>query len=162
MGICASACSDPAEKKNSKKKTAQKKSLRKSADKKLNKPVVMCGNLEKQAVKESSFEELCDLLDEEVDEKNMTKKELEKTKRRLSKRASQIGGNPIVQKRESKLGMSVENLLTNRDTSRRTSRLSLSAAPISLSENNTSSQEEKPELDKLFGKIQKNRQKKGF
>ena len=67
----------------------------------------MCGNLEKQAVKESSFEELCDLLDEEVDEKNMTKKELAQTKRRLSKRASQIG----VQKRESQLGMNVESLL---------------------------------------------------
>ena len=55
----------------------------------MNKPVVMCGNLEKQAVKESSFEELCDLLDEEVDEKNMTKKELAQTKRRLSKKHSQ-------------------------------------------------------------------------
>ena len=71
----------------------------------------MCGNLEKQAVKESSFEELCDLLDEEVDEKNMTKKELAQTKRRLSKRASQIGNNSIVQKRESQLGMNVENYL---------------------------------------------------
>ena len=69
----------------------------------------MCGNLEKQAVKESSFEELCDLLDEEVDEKNMTKKELAQTKRRLSKKASQI--DSLVQKRESQLGMTVESLL---------------------------------------------------
>merc|ERR1712062_318073 len=112
MGACVSCCSDPAVAKKSKKKSEplKKQIVRPKKEKNLVKPVVMCGNLEKQAVKESTFEELCDILDEEVDEKNMSEREIVKTKRRLSKLADKRNSQ-IALKRNSQISVNVENIL---------------------------------------------------
>ncbi|CAG5114130.1 Oidioi.mRNA.OKI2018_I69.chr2.g8200.t1.cds [Oikopleura dioica] len=167
MGGALSCCSEPASNRKTRKSTKKplipKKAMPKR-EKKLNKPVVMCGNLEKQTVKESTFEELCDMLDEEVDEKNMSEKEIAKTKRRLSQMAEKRQSRTsIVARRESQLGANIENMLQQRDTGRRTSRLSINSAPIlPPRENSDSEAPNNDNLNALFGKIHKKRAKKGL
>ena len=52
------------------------------------------------------------MLDEEVDEKNMSEREIAQTKRRLSQMAEKRQSRTsIVAKRESQLGANIENLL---------------------------------------------------